>query len=306
MQMNENIYTKYYKIPNEIVIQLINECNLKCDFCFDKKRKKSELKTEDVKKIIDDIKTSKIDSVRFSGGEPFLRKDLYKILKYAKQKKLYIILNTNGTLINKKNIKYFSKVDQVVFSFHSLKMYSRIKKNIGLLKNNNINITIATILNEINIKNLEKFYKVIKVLKKEHNFDWILLRDIKQSPIFLRKIIKKLTKKIKENNYRYNLKTKISNGVPFCLDKEISEISKGGVFDSGYSRLYIDSLGSYKTDYVSNKKLGYIGKNKILDIWNSRYMKDIRNYKKIDRICIKCNFLKKCRGGIISIDLEIN
>ncbi|PIY82331.1 MAG: heme biosynthesis protein, partial [Candidatus Omnitrophica bacterium CG_4_10_14_0_8_um_filter_44_12] len=48
--------------------------------------------------MIDSIKKAKISIVRFTGGEPLLRNDIFELIKYAKSKGLKIRLNTNGSL----------------------------------------------------------------------------------------------------------------------------------------------------------------------------------------------------------------
>ena len=93
----------------EIVIETTFRCNINCDFCFNKnvlkknKRTYKELTTKEIKEIIDKTSELNIPYIRFSGGEPLLRKDIFTLLAYAKSKNFKEIrLNTNGLLINKK------------------------------------------------------------------------------------------------------------------------------------------------------------------------------------------------------------
>ncbi len=292
-------------IPNEIIIELTRECNLDCKFCFNK-QEQSDFKPilkRDVFNILEDISDSGIKAVRFTGGEPFLRKDLIEILKKAKSLGLYVILNSNGFLINQKNIHYLNYVDLVLFSLHSIDRFERVKESTRLLKDYNLKIMLATIMTKENIKNLENFYKLVSSLKQPNLSEWFLLRQIpnetNKEPLS-KADIKKIYEKVTSYNKKYDLNIKIANALPFCaIEEDLASISKGGIFDSGYSRIVIDCNGHYKTDYYSNDLLRSINEHSILDIWNSKEMEDIRNYRRVNNKCKECYYLEKCKGGLL-------
>ncbi len=64
-----------------------------------------ELSTGYFKKVIDSIDQAGIKIVKVTGGEPLLRKDIFSLLKYAKEKGLEVRLNTNASLIDQKKLK---------------------------------------------------------------------------------------------------------------------------------------------------------------------------------------------------------
>lgn len=75
-------------------------CNLACDFCLEgsspsDKRLQSP-KLAEVKPYIDEALTLGVEQFSFTGGEPFLVKDIIDILDYASQFKPCLVL-TNGT-----------------------------------------------------------------------------------------------------------------------------------------------------------------------------------------------------------------
>jgi len=124
-------------LPHEIVIELSNKCNLNCDFCFQKQEEfhSNMLSKKDIFLLLEEISNSGISAVRFTGGEPFLRKDLKEILVKAKSLNLYVILNTNATLITEKNKNIFDYVDLALFSLHYSQNFPVITEKINLLKN---------------------------------------------------------------------------------------------------------------------------------------------------------------------------
>lgn len=92
---------KGYKFPTDIIFFVTNKCNSKCRGCFywyELNKKIDELKLTEIKKISESI--GQINSVRISGGEPFLRNDLSKILDIIIDinKPRHITIPTNGSL----------------------------------------------------------------------------------------------------------------------------------------------------------------------------------------------------------------
>ncbi|MCP4595141.1 radical SAM protein [Neptuniibacter sp.] len=75
-------------------------CNLQCPFCLEGSGpgdKRLELvKFDDVKPYIDEAIGLGVEQFSFTGGEPFLAKQLVKILAYAAERKPCLVL-TNGT-----------------------------------------------------------------------------------------------------------------------------------------------------------------------------------------------------------------
>lgn len=113
---------KTLDIPREVMIEIEPKCNLNCKFCFNKnsfaekgRDIENKLTMEFVKKIIDNAFISGIKRIRFTGGEPLLRKDIWELAEYVKSKDMELRLNTNGTLIKnlsiaKKISKYFDNL----------------------------------------------------------------------------------------------------------------------------------------------------------------------------------------------------
>jgi radical SAM protein with 4Fe4S-binding SPASM domain len=89
---------------------LTQRCNLECAHCYLSAHAgadtRGELTTEECRRVIDEIATVNPNVfLILTGGEPFLRKDLFAIADYAAEKKFTIVLGTNGVLLRENEAK---------------------------------------------------------------------------------------------------------------------------------------------------------------------------------------------------------
>ncbi len=100
-----------------VVWNLTRGCNLRCVHCYsDSQASKypGELTTAEAMAVVDQLAEFRAPAVLFSGGEPLLRRDLFAIADYARQKGLRCTLSTNGTLIDMAKAK---RVRQAGFTY---------------------------------------------------------------------------------------------------------------------------------------------------------------------------------------------
>lgn len=88
--------------PYICVFEVTNVCNLKCPFCLTGKgisggRSVRHMTFEESTGIIDAIAPYTYFMQVYTWGEPLLNKDLVRIVEYAKQRNLYVMLSTNAT-----------------------------------------------------------------------------------------------------------------------------------------------------------------------------------------------------------------
>jgi AdoMet-dependent heme synthase len=89
---------------------LTQRCNLECAHCylsaFAGADTRGELSTDECRRVIDEI--SAVNPNVFlilTGGEPFLRKDLFEIADYAAHKRFTVVFGTNGVLLREREAK---------------------------------------------------------------------------------------------------------------------------------------------------------------------------------------------------------
>lgn len=99
-----------YVIDNlkKIEMCITSTCNLKCKHCYQHfEKNKFIISKEKIVEIIEYACAHGCEQIILSGGEVFTRKDIYEILDYIFEKKLDLVLVTNGTLIDLEKIKKY-------------------------------------------------------------------------------------------------------------------------------------------------------------------------------------------------------
>jgi radical SAM protein with 4Fe4S-binding SPASM domain len=112
--------------PIEINLELTHRCNLRCRMCgvWGKENASHlpELTLEDYNELFAQMKGLGVHLVTLAGGEPFIRNDLFDIIKAAKIQGLTCNLFSNGTLIDRLKIGrlFESRVDKIIVSIDGI------------------------------------------------------------------------------------------------------------------------------------------------------------------------------------------
>ena len=80
-----------------VQFELTFRCNEHCRHCYCPRENdiKSELTTDEIKHIIDDLREMNVVDLTFTGGDLFMRKDTFEILEYAYSSGFTINIFTN-------------------------------------------------------------------------------------------------------------------------------------------------------------------------------------------------------------------
>lgn len=100
---------------------LTERCNLRCKHCYQTGRKTDEMSLTEIKEGVDEVSdmlnawsdTYNIaftPSFNITGGEPFLRHDIFEILTEIREKGFDIYLLSNGILINREKARKLSDI----------------------------------------------------------------------------------------------------------------------------------------------------------------------------------------------------
>lgn len=105
-----------FRIPKNggrVIWEVTNKCNYHCPYCIfssSNKQKDNELTTKQALNLIDELKELGYTHLKITGGEPFLRKDIMKILTHANSLNLKTDISTNASLITDKVARNLSEL----------------------------------------------------------------------------------------------------------------------------------------------------------------------------------------------------
>jgi radical SAM protein with 4Fe4S-binding SPASM domain len=161
-------------LPNHVVFEVTTACNCDCLYCYTpwKSPRNSypidgQLELPEIIRIFEGLKTGiPLEFVALSGGEPFLRPDLSKIVSYLWSRHLGVVIITNGTLLTEENIDRTSGVTNYELpllsyrkEIHNRMMntdsFDRIKRGMKNLDKAGAKFVVAFIATKLNYKDLE-------------------------------------------------------------------------------------------------------------------------------------------------------
>lgn len=187
-------HAKGRAFPLRVMFELTYRCNFRCRHCYVpfSYRKKPELKTGKVFSILDQLAEIGCFYLGFTGGEPFMRRDIMDILRYAKRKGFELIIYTNGSLIDREKAEELTqlkpnKVDITIpalaqNAFEKITQnrgsHKRVFRTIELLRQRHIPLGFKTCVlkeNEDEIGDIQKFAQSLNAF---HRLDDMLSRRL--------------------------------------------------------------------------------------------------------------------------------
>jgi radical SAM protein with 4Fe4S-binding SPASM domain len=124
--------------PIIVHIEPTSLCNLRCPLCpsgnGELTRERAKMTFRQFKTVIDKLPSTVRMLLLWNQGEPFLVKDLANMIRYAKQKSMYIVTSTNGHFFRKpgeveKIVQ--SGIDEIIISLDGADQESYQKYRIG-------------------------------------------------------------------------------------------------------------------------------------------------------------------------------
>lgn len=155
--------------PSRLWIEPTSLCNLRCIMCLNKelnRRQHGYMDLDLYKKIIDECSGKIYDIYLHHRGESLLNPDLFEMIKYAKENRIYTRLHTNGTLLNKEMAEEVieSGLDFLSFSFDGYDKETYESIRIG----GRFEMVLGNIINFLRLKRYlhsKKPYTVLTVIE---------------------------------------------------------------------------------------------------------------------------------------------
>ncbi len=172
------------QFPISCHFELTYQCNLHCIHCYIVRKKTAELTTREIITYLKQLKNVGCLHLIFTGGEPFLRKDIFEILEHARSLDFDIRIFTNGTLIDKRAAIKIRKIvpSAVEISLYGLKnthekitrmqgSFAKTINAIAKLIEMGVNVLVKTTVLQYNVHELWKLRQFVKHTLKAQFLD---------------------------------------------------------------------------------------------------------------------------------------
>lgn len=322
LKIKKEIFINDIEPLEHITIAITYACNLKCKHCFLRQYKVKPifLKFDVIKKILYEAKKLGLLTVSITGGEPFLHKDILKIIKYILSLNFAIkTIETNGTMITNNIIKKLYIYNEFIRSLsisldgprsihdyiRGYGTYDKIIKNIKNLINNGFNVvvvmTVSKQLAKLSCDELKEFFNFLNklgikgmrmgpplILVKNNNIN--LISPSEEDLIHFLSCINTIRKDI-------GFKLKIGNISPYILPDWIKEDIRSKNRNANIAcghigrSLYIRPDGEAIPCPIWNlriKRFGNVNDLPLKSIWKSFLEFKNKITQKIQLLCGKC------------------
>ncbi|MEW5950153.1 MAG: PqqD family peptide modification chaperone [Thermodesulfobacteriota bacterium] len=294
------------KIPLMSHFDLTYHCNLRCAHCYIVSEDRPELRTSEIKDILDQLAKAGTLYLTLSGGELMTRKDFFEIAFYARELDFALRLLTNGILIDEKTADKIALLhpELVAISIYSInpKVHDGITKVSGafqkslaaakMLKERGVRLKISTVIIRQNIKDWHSIYQLAQELGAQFQADYRI------AP--------------KSNGNKYPLRFHIDDiYLPSLLanpiftketDLDLQERGYTSIFDTipcgaGHMSCYISPYGDIYPCVQLPINCGNLRQKLFTEIWeNSSELLQFRSIT-LSQLpkCFECTFFQYCR-----------
>jgi len=148
------------RIPLAVSWSLTFRCNQRCLYCKIWQIQCPEIGTSEILAMLDNFKLLGTRWISFTGGEPLLRDDIGEIVKYTKNKDIYVSVSSNGSLVSER-IGDLTGIDRIKLSLDGPeKIHDRVRgggsfkkvmQALELCKKNGIGVRLECVLSKENL-----------------------------------------------------------------------------------------------------------------------------------------------------------
>ena len=320
------------KAPRIIAWEITRSCNLSCAHCRAAAEFGSypgELSLDEIKAVIDDIASITNPIIIVTGGEPFMRPDIWEIIDYAREKGCMPVVGTNGTIITediaKKMAEHGITRMSVSLDFPDAERHDNFRgldgsfdeaiRGIKLAQEQGVGVQINTTVTKQNADTLEAMHDLALSLDAEAFHPFLLvptgrgenLRDIELSPEEYEEVLTWAYYKQKESPMHFK-PTDSPQYYRIAHQKAREEGSKVSAEQYGMEAMTRGCLGGITFCFISHvgdvqpcgyfdMQLGNVKERPFSEIWtDSPVFNDLRDYSKLKGKCGACEYKGVCGG----------
>lgn len=302
--MNQSVFDNYLyhkayqnRTPISVMIEVLTKCNMRCKHCYIPEHNSNGLTLETLKRIFIELREMGTLNVSLTGGEIFLREDIYEIIEAARVQHLRVFLLSNGTMLNEASVQKLRDLRVAEFSTTMFSTQPEIHDaitqhpgslrqlliSLSYLKRYNIRVKVKMPIMYMNAVS----FNAVKQYASDNGFEFLA------SPIIF----------AKTNGDRGPISLRVSECEMPKILRQTDDINRKGMLQHTdvpcLALFYSFSIDSKGDVYPCNSfpyKIGNCYDESLNDIWhNSEALKLIQSIKKQDlHKCTSCELLDAC------------
>lgn len=112
--MTNSPYCLFKTEKKRVVWEVTHLCNYRCVHCCSKSgiaQRETELTYSEIIRVLDELKTEDVQEIYYSGGEPFIRSDMFDILRETRKRGILANISTNGSFLTPSLVQKLKEID---------------------------------------------------------------------------------------------------------------------------------------------------------------------------------------------------
>jgi AdoMet-dependent heme synthase len=294
-------------VPLSVHLDITYRCNERCVHCYLDHDDHGEMSTAEIKNILTQLSDAGVFFLTVSGGEVFMRRDLFEILEFARSLLFNVKLKTNAVMIRAAEARRIRElgIEQVQISVYSHRadVHDRITKlpgsfkrtidGIRFLRSEGVKVSITNVLMSANLFDYEGVMTLADELGVAYTVDPTITPKMDgDRSILALGIEREALKKI------FHDPKLIGDVESFCAPPPPpgEDIMEGYPCSAGHTSCYISPYGEVFPCVAFPLPSGSVRKQKFLDIWrDSAQLKQVRSIRGKDlTTCSSCSHVGTC------------
>ena len=314
------------RLPWNVHIDLTYRCNERCVHCYLDHHDYGEMTTREVKSILDQLAEAGALFLTFSGGEIFLRQDLFELIGYARGLNFDVSLKTNALLIDRSRARKLRELDirKIQISIYSADaaIHDAITKVPGSLERSlraiqfllaeGLQVKLACPLMKQNLAAFREVQSLAVDLGVPYMLDLTItpMMDGRDGVLALRSSATELLQVLQDQNLNSLACTppeaEPEGGAVFATGSATSSGIESGAYDdipcsAGHNSCYISPYGDVSPCVQMPKPAGNLRRQRFEEIWyGSSEMNRVRAVRESQLpLCSSCsirNYCERCPG----------
>ena len=294
-------------VPLSVHLDLTYRCNERCVHCYLDHDDHGEMTTAEVADLLVQLADAGVFFLSLSGGEVFMRRDLFEIIEKARRLLFNVKVKTNGVMISKEEAARLRQlgVEQIQISVYSHRpevhdaitklpgSLARTIRAIRFLKSEGLKVSVSNVVMRANFVDQSGVMMLARELGAEYMLDPTITPklDGDRSILALR---------IPGNDLKqiFHNPELVGNVEEFCAAPPPpgEDVSEGFPCSAGHTACYISPYGDVFPCVQFPLPSGNVRRQRFLDIWrHSPQLKEVRSIRAKDLpTCSTCAHVGTC------------